>query len=75
MTNYKKGFRMYKDYLYALKLLSDKQVGELMLALFDYTESEKQIETDDKMVKLAFLLIVSQLEIVEVPFDEEKQKE
>ena len=66
---------MYKDYLYALKLLSDKQVGELMLALFDYTESEKQIETDDKMVKLAFLLIVSQLEIVEVPFDEEKQKE
>ena len=57
----KKSFLVYLDYRQHLELLTDEEKGKLLMAMFDYAESEKLPEFEGAL-KMAFSFIKAQLQ-------------
>ena len=60
MAEGKTSFLLYADYIHTFELLTDEQAGRLIKHIFDYV-NDKNPESDDLIIKLAFGPIKRQL--------------
>jgi len=60
MAENKKGFILYADQIEIFKELSNEQAGKLIKHIYDYV-NDKNPQTDDIIIKVAFSPIKSQL--------------
>lgn len=58
----KKCIMLYLDTLPQWKMMSREQAGELIIALLEYAESGKPLESEDPLVKMAFAFISAQVD-------------
>lgn len=73
MAENKKSFILYTDYIHSIELLSDADAGALFKHLLQYV-NDKNPETDNAMVKLAFEPIKQQLKRDLKQWDEIRSK-
>ena len=66
----KNSFLLYQDYREHLALLSDEELGQLLLALFDYAESKRQPENLSSAAMMAFSFIRAQMDRDEKRYEE-----
>lgn len=58
----KKCIMLYLDTIPQWKMMSREQAGELIIALLEYAESGKPLESEDPLVKMAFAFISAQVD-------------